>query len=46
MRCGHLRFLDALKRHRWPGNVRELEHCLERLVALCDGEIGKQDVEG
>jgi DNA-binding NtrC family response regulator/thioredoxin-like negative regulator of GroEL len=32
---------EALKRlagHDWPGNVRELENCLERAVAMTDGD--------
>jgi DNA-binding NtrC family response regulator/Flp pilus assembly protein TadD len=30
--------MDLLIRHPWPGNVRELENCLERAVAMHDGE--------
>ncbi len=29
---------EALKRYAWPGNVRELENCIQRAVALCEGE--------
>ncbi|MEW6758920.1 MAG: helix-turn-helix domain-containing protein, partial [Acidobacteriota bacterium] len=24
--------------YAWPGNVRELENCMERAMALCDGD--------
>ncbi|MGC8762818.1 MAG: sigma-54-dependent transcriptional regulator [Acidobacteriota bacterium] len=33
---------EALKRleaYPWPGNVRELENCMERAVALCEGNV-------
>jgi len=29
---------ERLRRHAWPGNVRELENCVERAVALAQGE--------
>jgi two-component system response regulator HydG len=29
---------DALLAYNWPGNVRELDNCMERAVALADGE--------
>jgi DNA-binding NtrC family response regulator len=29
---------QRLVAHHWPGNVRELENCIERAVALHDGE--------
>ncbi|MEW5765335.1 MAG: sigma-54-dependent transcriptional regulator [Acidobacteriota bacterium] len=32
---------EALRRmesYPWPGNVRELENCMERAMALCDGD--------
>ena len=31
--------LTLLLDHGWPGNVRELENCIERAVALGDGDI-------
>jgi two-component system, NtrC family, response regulator AtoC len=31
--------LKALMRYDWPGNVRELENCVERAVALGNGQI-------
>ncbi|HXB98658.1 MAG TPA: sigma 54-interacting transcriptional regulator, partial [bacterium] len=30
--------MDLLQGHPWPGNVRELENCLERAVAMHDGD--------
>ncbi len=29
---------DALLAHDWPGNVRELQNCMERAVAMSDGD--------
>ena len=37
--------LKELKSYHWSGNVRELHNVVERLVILCDKEIGKGDVE-
>ncbi len=37
--------LKELKSFHWSGNVRELHNVVERLVILCDKEIGKTDVE-
>jgi two-component system response regulator HydG len=31
--------MKALERYAWPGNVRELENLVERLHALCRGEL-------
>jgi two-component system response regulator AtoC len=31
--------LHCLLQYEWPGNVRELENCIERAVALGDGEL-------
>ncbi|HTB21522.1 MAG TPA: sigma 54-interacting transcriptional regulator [bacterium] len=31
--------MDRLQGHAWPGNVRELENCVERAVAMHEGEI-------
>ena len=33
------RALERLRAHPWPGNVRELENCIERAVAMHDGEV-------
>lgn len=30
---------ECLRRYCWPGNVRELSNCMERCVALAEGEI-------
>jgi DNA-binding NtrC family response regulator len=35
--------LETLERHSWPGNVRELENLVERLVALTEGEVIRQE---
>ena len=35
---------SLLMQHSWPGNVRELRNSIERLVILCDGDIGPGDV--
>ncbi len=37
--------LKELQSYHWSGNVRELHNVVERLVILCDKEIGKTDVE-
>jgi DNA-binding NtrC family response regulator len=31
--------MKALMNYDWPGNVRELENCVERAVALGDGNL-------
>ncbi len=31
--------MKALMQYEWPGNVRELENCVERAVALGNGQI-------
>src|SRR5438477_8734591 len=31
--------MKALMQYEWPGNVRELENCVERAVALGDGQV-------
>jgi DNA-binding NtrC family response regulator len=31
--------MKALAQYEWPGNVRELENCVERAVALGNGQI-------
>jgi len=31
--------MKALIQYDWPGNVRELENCVERAVALGDGQV-------
>ena len=29
--------ITKMCKYRWPGNIRELEHCIERMLILCDG---------
>ena len=31
--------MKAMMQYDWPGNVRELENCVERAVALGNGQI-------
>jgi two-component system response regulator AtoC len=31
--------MRLLTDHPWPGNIRELEHCIERAVALANGQV-------
>jgi DNA-binding NtrC family response regulator len=31
--------MKALMQYEWPGNVRELENCIERAVALGNGQV-------
>lgn len=31
--------LRAFMQYEWPGNVRELENCIERAIALGDGQV-------
>jgi DNA-binding NtrC family response regulator len=31
--------MRMLTAHSWPGNIRELEHCIERAVALANGQV-------
>jgi len=31
--------MKALMQYEWPGNVRELENCVERAVALGNGQL-------
>lgn len=31
--------MQLLTDHAWPGNIRELEHCIERAVALANGQV-------
>jgi transcriptional regulator with PAS, ATPase and Fis domain/CBS domain-containing protein len=42
------RFSDAavniLRARPWPGNVRQLEYFTERMVILCGGEIGPNEI--
>ncbi len=35
--------LHLLTEHPWPGNIRELEHCIERAVALANGQVLTQE---
>jgi len=37
--------LEELKRISWTGNIRELRNVVERLVILCDGQIGAEDIK-
>ena len=37
--------MDELKKMPWTGNVRELHNVVERLIILCDREIGGDDVK-
>ena len=39
-------FLARLEPHDWPGNVRELANLMRRAVALFQGEIGIEALEG
>lgn len=36
--------LELLKEMPWSGNIRELRNVVERLVILCDGVIGTEDI--
>jgi len=36
--------LEILSAYGWPGNVRELRNVVERLVILCEGAIGVEDI--
>ncbi len=36
--------LELLKEMPWSGNIRELRNVVERLVILCDGIIGTEDI--
>lgn len=36
--------LELLKEMPWTGNIRELRNVIERLVILCDGIIGTEDI--
>ena len=36
--------MRRLAQHPWPGNVRELENEVQRWVALCEGEVGPDDL--
>ena len=36
--------MRRLGQHAWPGNVRELENEVQRWVALCEGEVGPDDL--
>jgi two-component system response regulator HupR/HoxA len=31
--------LARLRRYHWPGNVRELRNEIQRMIALCDGDV-------
>jgi two-component system response regulator AtoC len=31
--------MQLLTEYPWPGNIRELEHCIERAVALANGQV-------
>lgn len=33
-----------LRQHHWPGNIRELRNVLERIVLLCEREVGPRDL--
>ena len=36
--------INELKKINWTGNIREFRNVIERLIILCDNEIGEQDV--
>ena len=36
--------MAQLAEYEWPGNVRELENEVQRWVALCEGEVGPDDL--
>jgi two-component system, NtrC family, response regulator AtoC len=38
------RTMRALMQYEWPGNVRELENCMERAVALGEGDRDSIDI--
>ena len=38
------RAMRALMQYEWPGNVRELENCVERAVALGEGDRDTIDI--
>jgi len=38
------RTMRALMQYEWPGNVRELENCMERAVALGEGDRDTIDI--
>lgn len=37
--------LEVLQGFKWTGNIRELRNVVERLVIMCDTEIGASDVK-
>ena len=36
--------ITALQDYNWTGNIRELANVVERLLILCDNEVGEEDV--
>lgn len=37
---------ETLTGHPWPGNIRELQHCIEKMVIMCEGDtIRKPDLQ-
>ncbi|MBI5183578.1 MAG: sigma-54-dependent Fis family transcriptional regulator [Nitrospinae bacterium] len=37
--------IEILSSYHWPGNIRELENLIERLIAICDGDmISAEDI--
>ena len=37
--------IEKLKEVNWTGNIREFRNVIERLIVLCDKEIGEMDVD-
>lgn len=37
--------IEELQKIKWTGNVRELRNVIERLVILCSGDVGVEDVK-
>ncbi|MGB1699413.1 MAG: helix-turn-helix domain-containing protein, partial [Nannocystaceae bacterium] len=36
--------LSVLSAYDWPGNIRELHNVMERMVVLCEGDLGISDL--